>query len=80
MVPFQNCNTIARRLINAVRSYFTSVGAPVKFSSDNGSNFAAAEFDEFLRDWGISHGKSSPHFPQSNGIAETGIKQMKKLL
>ena len=80
VVPFQDSNTTARRLIAATRSYFAGVGAPVKFWSDNGTNFVAAEFEEFLRDWGVSHGRSSPHHPQSNGIAEAGIKQMKKLL
>ena len=80
VVPFQDSNTTTRRLIAATRSYFAGVGAPVKFWSDNGTNFVAAEFEEFLRDWDVSHGRSSPHHPQSNGIAEAGIKQIKKLL
>ena len=80
VVQFDDQNTTARRLVKAVRTFFSNVGAPVKFWSDNGTNFVAAEFKEFLQDWGVSQGTSSPHYPQSNGIAEAGIKNMKKIL
>jgi hypothetical protein len=47
--------------------------------SDN-SPFKAAEFQLFLKDWGISFGSSSPHYHQSNGRAEASIKSMTKLV
>ena len=80
VVLFENSNTTARRLITVVRSYFAGVGALVKFWSDNDTNFTAAKFEDFLRNWGVDHEKSYPHYPQSNGIAEAGVKHMKKLL
>ncbi len=53
---------------------------PVKFWTDNGPQFASAEFKSFLANWGIPHGTSSPHYPQSNGLAEAAVKSMKKLI
>jgi hypothetical protein len=38
------------------------------------------EFREFLNRWGINHKTSSPYYSQSNGIAEAGVKQIKKLI
>ena len=80
VVRFPNCNTTAKKIVDALREFFISVGAPTKFWSDNGPQFRADECVQFLRKWGISFGTSSPHYPQSNGIAEAGIKQMKKLI
>jgi len=80
VVAFSDSNTSAKRVITAVREFFISVGVPVKFWSDNGPQFASAEFKQFLQEWGVSAGTSSPHFAQSNGIAEAGIKSMKKLI
>ncbi|KAI9550722.1 hypothetical protein GHT06_006517 [Daphnia sinensis] len=60
--------------------FIRGTGAPVKFWSDNGPQFNAVEFKDFARDWGISIGNSSPHYPQSNGFAEAAISSMKKLI
>ena len=80
VVLFPNKNTTANRLIIAFREFFVSSGgAPTKLWTDN-SPFQAAEFQAFLSDWKISWGSSSPHYAQSNGRAEAGIKSMKKLV
>jgi transposase InsO family protein len=77
---FQNKITTARRLIDEFRSFFVSIGgAPIKIWSDNGL-FPAAEFQDFLRDWKVGWESSSPHYPQSNGRAEAGIKAIKALV
>ena len=80
VVTFPDKNTTARRTIDAVRKFFSNVGAPVKFWSDNGSNFGAAEFKKFLADWGVTPGWSSPGYAQSNGRAEAEIQSMKKII
>ena len=80
VVRFPNKSTSAKTVIDAMRDFFMSVGAPVRFWSDNGAQFASDECAQFLRKWGISHGTSSPHYAQSNGVAEAGVKQMKKLI
>ena len=80
VVRFPNRNTSSKKIVDAIRDFFMSVGVPTKFWSDNGSQFSADEFAQFRREWGFAHGTSSPHYPQSNGVAEARIKQMKKLI
>ena len=80
VIPFKDVNTSARQVIHETRLFFSQVGAPLKFWSDNGPQFAAAEFKQFLTDWGIIGGTSSPHYAQSNGRAEAEVKTMKKLI
>src|SRR5438876_747431 len=38
--------------------------------SDNGPQFIAKDFKEFIRICGMTHVKTSPHYPQSNGKIE----------
>jgi len=79
VIPFTN-HPSARQVVDAARQFFSNVGAPVRFWSDNGPQFKAAEFKQFLKDWGIVPGTSSPHYAQSNGRAEAEVKTMKKLI
>ena len=59
---------------------FTEYGLLETIYSDGGPQFASDEFANFLEKWKVSHTMSSPHYPQSNGIAENAVKAMKKLL
>ena len=45
--------------------------------SDNGSQFIARDFKEFIRICGLSHVKTSPYYPQSNGKMERWFKTLK---
>lgn len=45
--------------------------------SDNGPQFVAKEFKEFIRVWQTSHGFTSPHYPQSNGKLERWHRTLK---
>ena len=77
---FQDKSTSPARLIDEFRNFFSAIGVlPVKLWSDN-SIFPSAEFQDFLRDWDVGWGSSSPHYPQSNGRAEAGIKAIKALV
>ena len=72
VVPFQDENTTSHRPTNVFRQFFSDIGAPIKLWTDNGPQFVSAEFRKFLFDCCIGRGTSSPHYAQSNGIAETG--------
>jgi transposase InsO family protein len=45
-------------------------GATPRIISDNGPQFLAKEFKEFVRICGMTHVKTSPYYPQSNGKIE----------
>lgn len=80
VVAFRDTNTSARKIIEHVRSFFSNVGAPLAFWSDNGPQFGAGEFRVFLTDWNIVPLTSSPYYAQSNGRAESEIDTMKSLI
>lgn len=48
--------------------------------SDNGPQFDCEEFRVFAQVYGFKHTRTSPHHPQSNGKAESAVKQAKKTL
>jgi len=45
--------------------------------TDNGPQFIAKDFKEFIRICGMSHVKTSPYYPQSNGKIERWHKSLK---
>jgi putative transposase len=45
--------------------------------SDNGPQFIAKDFKEFIRLCGMTHVKTSPYYPQSNGKMERWYKTLK---
>lgn len=45
--------------------------------SDNGPQFIAKDFKEFIRICGMTHVKTSPYYPQSNGKIERWHKSLK---
>jgi putative transposase len=45
--------------------------------SDNGPQFVARDFKEFIRICGMTHVRTSPYYPQSNGKMERWYKTLK---
>ena len=52
-------------------------GATPRIISDNGSQFIAKDFKEFIRVSGVTHVRTSPYYPQSNGKQERWHKTLK---
>ncbi|UYV79140.1 hypothetical protein LAZ67_17001223 [Cordylochernes scorpioides] len=80
-----SCRLLDRLTANVVvrscKSIFARHGMPETVVSDNGTQFGAArEFANFTRQYGFTHVTSSPRFPQSNGMAEAGVKLPKLVL
>jgi hypothetical protein len=48
--------------------------------TDGGLQFTSREAKEFFMRWGITHVVSSPHYPQSNGHAESAVKATKAII
>jgi putative transposase len=46
--------------------------------SDNGPQFIAREFKEFIRLVGMTHVRTSPYYPQSNGKMERTVRTVKE--
>ena len=59
---------------------FSEFGKPQIFRSDNGPCYTSQEFKIFMQNWSIEHRTSSPHYPQSNGLAESMVKVSKNLI
>ena len=70
----------SKTVITASKVQFARHGIPHTLISDNGPQFASAEFAQFTKEWQIEHRTSSPHYPQSNGRAENAVKTCKSLL
>ncbi len=52
-------------------------GEKPRIISDNGAQFVAKEFKEFVRISGLTHARTSPYYPQSNGKLERFNKTVK---
>ena len=52
-------------------------GAGPRIISDNGPQFIARDFKEFIRVSGMTHVRTSPYYPQSNGKIERWHKSLK---
>ena len=58
------------------REAFPGVGP--RIISDNGPQFVARDFKEFIRWCGMTHVRTSPYYPQSNGKVESWHKTVKR--
>ena len=62
-------------IIQRAREQFP--GERPRIISDNGPQFIAKDFKEFIRICGMTHVKTSPYYPQSNGKMERWFKTLK---
>ena len=74
-------NTSSTYIIKAMRKFFNTYGNPSKIHIDNGTNLVSEETTAFLKSRKIPVPRPScPYYPQSNGLAESSVKQVKHLL
>ena len=66
-----------------VASHFSEVfgeyGWPDTLLTDNGPCYESHEFKQLMLDMSVNHITSSPHYPQSNGLAEKYVQIVKNL-
>ena len=73
-------NSTSSAVIKELGLIFSEFGNPLIFRSDNGPCYSSQEFKFFMQNWLVEHRTSSPHYPQSNGLAESMVKVSKNLI
>ena len=73
-------NSTSSTVIKELGMIFSEFGKPQIFRSDNGPCYSSQEFRFFMQNCLIEHRTSSPHYPQSNGLAESMVKVSKSLI
>ena len=72
-------STTSSTVTKTMKSLFERYGVPDMIISDNGPQFASAEFRAFATKWCFQHVTSSPRYPQSNGKVENAVRTIKWL-
>ena len=72
-------DTTTHTVTRYLDSCFLDWGFPQVIRTDGGPQFKSA-FDAWCEERSIDHQKSSPYHPQSNGLAEAAVKNLKSVL
>ena len=72
-------DTCSETIIRKMRSIFARHGIPLKLFTDGASYFTSNKFTLFVEQWNFTHITLSPHYPKSNGLAESAVKTCKKI-
>ena len=68
------------KVIHILEEWFCNHGTPEVLHTDYGPQYASAAFAYCSIEGGFTHETSSPHYPQSNGFAESCVKIVKHTL
>lgn len=68
----------AAKTVEVMRSCFAAQGISLEVVTDNGPQFRAAEFKDFLQANDVRHTLTPPYHPQSNGVAACAVQTTKK--
>ena len=69
----------AQHIVEHFRLIFSEYGWPDMLGSDNGLCYVAETFTSLMKEYAVNHITSSPHYPQSNGLAEKFVQIIKNL-
>ena len=72
--------TTTTATIKELGKIFSQHGYPKMLVSDNGTQFASKEFEEYCQSHGINHVRSPPYQPHCNGQAERFVDTFKRAL
>ena len=70
----------AQHVINHFKLIFSEYGWPDILVSDNGPCYSSEAFTKMMQEYNVNHITSSPHYPQSNGLAEKIHTECKELV
>ena len=77
---YEMTSTTAQKTIEILRHIFASYELPEQLVSDNGPQFVAKEFEEFMLNYGIKHIRSAPYHPATNGLVERFVQSFKRAM
>ena len=69
----------AQHVIRHLKIMFSEYGWPYTIVSDNGPCYMVEVFTKTMQEYSVNHITSSPHYPQSNGLAERFVQTVKNL-
>ena len=72
--------TKSKDVIKKLKQHFARYGIPATFISDNVPQFVSDEFKKFSQKREFDHITSSAGYAQSNGMAESAVKNAKRLI
>ena len=67
----------AETVINKLKGFWARYGVPQVMRSDDGPCYKGVTMTEFMRRYKVKHVKSSPYYPESNGLAERMVGVIK---
>ena len=73
-------STSAKSTIDQLKVWFAAYGLPEEVVSDNGPQFIANEFVDFLKQKGVKQTLVPPYHPSSNGAADRTVQILKQAL
>ena len=73
-------NITSAALVHVMSEIFVEWGPPHTIKADNGTQYISKEFMEFLSRHKVRLITSSPHYPQSNGLAEVYVNHARNLI
>ncbi|XP_040076284.1 uncharacterized protein K02A2.6-like [Ixodes scapularis] len=73
-------STSTTKTLEKLRGTFSADGLPEVLVSDNGPQFTAAEFADFMNANGVKHIRTPPYHAASNGAAERMVQTVKRAL
>ena len=72
-------STTAQQVASHMKLIFSEYSLPETIVFDNSPCYSAATFTKLMRDYSVNQITSSPHYPQSNGLAEKYVQIVKNL-
>ena len=79
LVVHQLSSMTGQHVANQCKQVFSKYGWPKTLISDNGPCYTADAFTSVMNACHVNHITSSPHYPQSNGLAEKYVQIVKNL-
>ncbi|XP_055883485.1 uncharacterized protein K02A2.6-like [Biomphalaria glabrata] len=77
---FDYLSTTSQDVLRKLKGQFARFGVPKMLVTDGGPQFTSNEFLRFTKRWNITHIRSDPGYPRTNGKAEAAVKIMKNLI